>query len=158
MTCVAYCVCRLMTFVALLCLSHCYVCCIIMFVAYEVCRIMMFVANYDVCRLEGLLQYHSIWGAIDRYELYPGPYRQIWNLSGAPSPDMNCIRGAIIGYELYPERHHGIWIVSRAPLPDINFIWGARPFLRKNWLFHRNFMIKLNFRNVNAVKAETISI
>ena len=34
------------------------VCRLIGFVAYEVCSIMTFVANYDVCRLEGLSQYH----------------------------------------------------------------------------------------------------
>ena len=49
----------LMTFFALLGLSvMSYDVCRLRFVAYEVSHIMKFVANYDVCHLEGLSQYH----------------------------------------------------------------------------------------------------
>ena len=59
---VAYDVCQIILFVAydVFCIIGfvCYDVCRLRFVAYEVSHIMKFVANYDVCHLEGLSQYH----------------------------------------------------------------------------------------------------
>ena len=75
---VAYCVCRIITFVALLCLSLYDVCLLLCLSHYYVCRIILFVAIYVVCRLQGLSQYPP------SYPLIPHPFHSL--IIPPPSP------------------------------------------------------------------------